>query len=696
MRLFRQVLLGVVPLFCADVALAADSAAGQPAIEEIVVSAQSLTAQVDGVGSVTTVDAATLDLLRPNHISEALARVPGTWISRGSGQEHLTAIRSGVLTGAGACGEFLYLEDGVPIRPAGFCNINNLFEINHEQAAAIEVLRGPAGALFGGNALHGVINVVQQSMQPQQAALSVEAGPFDYYQVRAGGAVDLGEHRISARAHSSSSNGYRDATGYSQQKLFLRHAVGVGRWSVNNTLSATLLNQETGGFVRGFEAYKDGALRDSNPNPEAFRDAFSLRAVSAWQTEFDDGAQLRVTPYARRSGMTFLQHFLPGQPLEENDQTSVGAIVTYARSARSDNIERWRASVGGQLEYLEGALKQEQASPTQGSAFLMATRPSGLHYDYEVTSLLGALFYDIGVRLSDSLELVHSARLETLRYDYDNLFIVGNTREDGTTCGFGGCLYTRPPSGKDNFTNVAARLGLNYQFSRKLGGYASISSGFRPPQATELYRLQNGQTLTDLDSEQLRSFEAGVRLESLSVAVYFDATRNLILRDGDGFNISNGKTRSQGIEVAWNTALGAHHEFDIAATYARHKYDFTGAIGREPIVDGNDVDTAPRWLGSARWRYRPSQEIASELEVVGVGQHYIDAANTAEYDGHLLLHWRGSYQLRPNLRIFARVLNILDKQYADRADFAFGGFRYFPGLPRQLYLGIEYNPQPGR
>ena len=500
-------ILGAIPALWPGSAQAAAPAVASAAIEEIVVTAPSLTAQVGGVGSVTAVDAAALDLLRPNHISEALARVPGTWISRGSGQEHLTAIRSGVLTGAGACGEFLYLEDGVPIRPAGFCNINNLFEINHEQAAAIEVLRGPAGALFGGNALHGVINVVQQSLQPQQAVMSVEAGPYDYYQVRAAGAVDLGEHHISVRAHSSSSNGYRDATGYSQQKLFLHHAVGVGRWYVNNTLSATLLNQETGGFVRGFEAYKDASLRDSNPNPEAFRDAWSLRAVSAWQTDLDNGAQLRVTPYARRSRMAFLQHFLPGQPLEENDQTSVGAIVSYARSAHSGDTERWRASVGGQLEYLEGALKQAQASPTEGSAFLVATRPSGLHYDYEVSSLLGAVFYDLGVRLGNALELVHSARLETLRYDYDNLFIVGNTRADGTTCGFGGCLYTRPPSGKDNFTNVAARLGLNYQFTQKLAGYASISSGFRPPQATELYRLQNGQTLTDLDSEQLRSFE---------------------------------------------------------------------------------------------------------------------------------------------------------------------------------------------
>ena len=77
------------------------------------------------------------------HIQESLARVPGTWISRGNGQEHLTAIRSPVLTGAGSCGEFLMAEDSVPLRAAGFCNVNQLFEVNTEQAGRIEVWRGP-------------------------------------------------------------------------------------------------------------------------------------------------------------------------------------------------------------------------------------------------------------------------------------------------------------------------------------------------------------------------------------------------------------------------------------------------------------------------------------------------------------------------------------------------------------------------
>lgn len=667
-----------------------DTEAGSRLEEEMVVVG-SLIGRLGATGSISRVSADELGLLRPTHINETLARVPGTWISRGSGQEHLTAIRSPVLTGAGACGEFLILENGVPIRPAGFCNVNNLFEINHEQASSIEVLRGPAGALFGGNAVHGAINVVQEPAD-RGLSLSVEGGPFDHYQVRGEYGAQIGEQRVGVKILSASTNGYRDDTGYSQQKLTITHEMGVGNWQVSNLVSATLLNQETGGFVLGLDAFEDSELQDSNPNPEAFRDAFSLRASSRWMTELGDGKGLSITPYFRRSDMDFLQHFLPGQPLETNDQTSFGVIGEL-----SDEGANWAGSVGITLEYMDGSLQQDQEGPTIGSAFLVGTRPEGLHYDYDVESFLAAVYYNVEVNLGEQLSLVHSLRVESLSYDYDNLFLDGNTREDGTTCGFGGCLYTRPPSDDDNFTNVAGRIGLSYEFSDELAAFATFSTGFRPPQATELYRLQNGQTTADLNSEQLRSFELGARYDTgnvvLEAAAYFDTTSDFIFRDSEGFNVSDGRTRSQGLELSTLFVLSRAHEFDLVVSYARHKYDFTATLGfGEPIQDGDDVDTAPRWLGSARWRYEPTDTLLSEVEFVGVGQHAINASNTAEYEGHVLFNWRGAWQVREQVRLFARVINVLDEEYAERADFAFGNFRYFPGIPRQLYVGLEYTP----
>ncbi|MDZ7825964.1 MAG: TonB-dependent receptor plug domain-containing protein [Gammaproteobacteria bacterium] len=190
-------------------------------LEEIVVRGDaSLAGDFDSVGNFTRVDGETIDRIGAVHANEAFVRVPGVWVSRGSGQEHLTAIRSAVLDRPGACGANLMLENGVPIRPAGFCNINNLFEVNTEQASALEVVRGPASALYGGNALHGVINVV--APRPDgDTRLSLEAGPWDHLR---GGLQTSAETEVGVLGLAftgTTADGWRDETGYDQQKLVL-------------------------------------------------------------------------------------------------------------------------------------------------------------------------------------------------------------------------------------------------------------------------------------------------------------------------------------------------------------------------------------------------------------------------------------------------------------------------------------------
>ncbi|MFT7651418.1 MAG: iron complex outermembrane receptor protein [Candidatus Azotimanducaceae bacterium] len=186
------------------------------------------------------------------------------------------------------------------------------------------------------------------------------------------------------------------------------------------------------------------------------------------------------------------------------------------------------------------------------------------------------------------------------------------------------------------------------------------------------------------------SLEAGLKTEHWNVAIYREKTRNLILRDSEAFNISNGETISVGIELEGRWQRGAH-TFSVATSFAKHEYAFDRmADGRETIEDGNQIDTAPRWLGNLRWATQFSERVSQELELNIVGEHYVNAANTANYDGHRVLNWRAQYQVSENLEIYGRIINVLNERYADRADFAFGSYRYFPGMPRQFYLGVRY------
>ena len=135
--------------------------AGDPLDEVIVTATRTPQSLRDYAGSVSVVSSADGELVGSTHHSEIINRAAGAKIQRNNGQESLTAIRSPVLSGPGSCGVFLFLENSVPIRPTGFCNVNELFEVNTEQARSIEVLRGPAGVVYGSGAMHGAVNVIQ-------------------------------------------------------------------------------------------------------------------------------------------------------------------------------------------------------------------------------------------------------------------------------------------------------------------------------------------------------------------------------------------------------------------------------------------------------------------------------------------------------------------------------------------------------
>ena len=694
---------GTLLLAACLLALTGGAAGAQdaPAIEEIVVRDAFSALRRSGSGS--EIDAGTVAATRAEHVHELLVRVPGVLVSRGSGQEHLTAIRSAVLTGAGSCGAFLLLENGVSIRPHGTCNANGLFEAQTELADGVQVVRGPASALYGGNALHGAIDVrLPDPFAADAGRLEVQAGRWGFAQARGSLPLRLGAHALRIDALGTRTEGWRDDTGFGEQKLLLAHGVdlddgpaGGGAWQVRNYLSATNLNQETGGFVTGRDAYRRSDLNDGNPNPEAFRDAWSARLLSQWQRD-----DLHLDLYARRSSMRFLQHFLLGQPLEENSQRSAGVQATFLGSTDLGGAGAldWRAGV--QAEWATSELLEDQARPAVGGAAAVAIRPVGVHYDYDVDSLMFAAFYDVELGLGGGWSLVHSGRVEALRYEYDNHASDGNRAANGTTCGFGGCLFNRPADRDDDFDNWAGRIGMRHVDADGNASHIVLGTGFRPPQTTELYRLQRGQDVADLDSERLYSVEAGTRQRLLEgaaqveVVAYWQRKRHFILRDAAGFNVSDGRTRGSGVELGFSLApAGYELAFDLNLAYARLRYDFDRAItGGELISKGNEEDTAPRWLGSAHWRWTPTPALRAELEVIHQGRYEIDAANTADYPGHTLVNLRADWRVTTELSLFARVMNVLDREYADRADIAFGNERYFPGEPRRAFVGLTWTP----
>ncbi|EED32736.1 TonB-dependent receptor [gamma proteobacterium NOR5-3] len=632
------------------------------------------------------IDDDALKLTGSVHINQIMQRAPGAWISRGNGQESLAALRSPVLTGSGGCGAFYMAWDGISLRAPGFCNVNQLFDVSSEQAGAIEVIRGPGTAVYGANALHGVINVLTADpRRGPQNAYAVEAGPNDYYRVRGEFRAEHGDHAFGAYFNGASDGGYKDNAGFDQQKITLRHDYNGDVWRVQNALEATNLNQETAGFVVGFKAYEDPELKRQNPNPEAYRDSFSLRAYSQWERETNAG-QLSITPYVRRTSMEFLQHFLPWQPVEKNGQESLGLRVSLNDGTDSFN---WRTGVD--FDLTRGWLSEVQAddfSPNQ---------PAGVHYDYEVDALSAAFYAQANWQLNSRLGLAAGFRLEQNSYDYDN------QTGDGSACApeASACRFFRPADREDDFANGSVNLGITYALADSHRIYLRGAQGFRPPQTAELYRLQSGQQVADLDSETMSSVDVGVRGEfggfSYDTSVYSMLKRDVIFQDADRQNVSGAKTSHEGVEfsVYWTGESGWYAGVD--GNIARHRYDSdANLLGSRLNIQGNDIDTAPRQFGSARVGLdKPLQNnrsLRTELEWVHMGSYYLEPDNQHEYEGHDLLNLRMALSLGKGFSTTLRVTNLLNEEYAERADFGFGAYRYFVGQPRGLFVEFAYSP----
>ena len=638
--------------------------------------------------SLSSIDSFELNKLDAQHPKQIFRRLPGIWISRGSGQEHLTAMRSPVLTGPGACGSFLILEDGIPVRPAGFCNVNGLFETAFEISGGIETITGPASSRYGANAMHGVINVISKPLKDENN-ISTNLGPNGYRNIKA----KLGNlSNWSLNVFGASNDGFREFSGYDQQKLKMRSDFQLNSWTASLNMTLTNLNQETAGYITGLNSYKDSSLNRKNLNPEAFRDANSQRISLNLKREEENGISI-LSPFIRKNDMVFLQHFLPGTPVEENSHVSYGVLFK-----RFLNFEHYSLIGGIQIEMADAELVETQASAlTTSSAFNNATRPQGKHYDYEVDSKVYAAFVGIDdLYISGDLLFFADIRTESIKYNYNNRMNSGNTREDGTNCGFGGCYYNRPDDRSDNFNELSFRAGIETDFDL-VNYFFQASLGFRPPQINEAYRLQKKQNVSDLDSEKLTMIEMGTafNLDNLngSLSVYKSKKRNSIFRDSENFIIDNGKTDHKGIELTLDLKINETSNLISNFTYGDHKYNFDSDTSmREKIRIGNEIDTSPKLMANLILNASINDNVSLAFELEHMDSYFTDAANLHEYEGHTLMHFRSNLNYSEKLKFYLRIDNLTDKDYAERADFnAFGGNRYFPGLPRETYVGLEYS-----
>jgi iron complex outermembrane recepter protein len=633
--------------------------------EEVIVTAERREQPITEEGSsIAVLGRDELQRLGAHHPAEALNRTPGVNYHRGSGVENLPAIRSPVLNGGAGAGSFLVLEDGVPVRAAPFANINQVYETNLEFAERLEIIRGPGTVVHGSNAVHGVINVITPAAQESALQLEAEAGSFG--RARAS-VLAQANGRLGAFA-ATHEDGWRDNALLDLQKLLLGWDGAAGAWNLHLRGSASNLEQETAGFVIGANAYDNGDLARGNLNPEAYRDSQIVRATLIASRRISD-VDVTLTPFVRHIDTDLLLHFFPSKALEETTQSGGGVQSSFAWD-RAD----WRLLAGVDLDRSTMSLTETQSIPTVG------TFPQGVHYDYDVDAFTRAAYAQATWRPNEDWSLTLGARGEQIDYEYDN------HAQDG---GFG--RFLRAPDREDDFSVLTARFNVVRRFDGGAIAYANYTTGARPPQATDLYSLQTTQTPGEQDVEDIASTEAGLRLPigdaHVGFVIYDMHKRHGSFRNANGLTVTDTRTAHRGVELEFEAPLLTGLSLSGWISYADHTYDFDSPA--DDIANGARIESAPEWTSALQLLWRPTSTTELELGWQHIGDYITEASGEHEYPGHDVFSLRAAWEVTASAEVFASVRNLTNTDYAERADFAFGNDRYFPGEDRAFSFGVR-------
>jgi outer membrane receptor protein involved in Fe transport len=297
-------------------------------------------------------------------------------------------------------------------------------------------------------------------------------------------------------------------------------------------------------------------------------------------------------------------------------------------------------------------------------------------------------------------------------------------------------------NGEHTFSRFNPAVGINFTPSERLTAYAAYNEGMRAPTPIELAcadpaapcKLPNN-FLADpaLKKVVSRTVETGLRGKlaqdtQWSAAIYRTELADDIqfISSGGaavnaGFFQNVGNTRREGVELAlgtkWNALTASARYSYVDATYessfvenspSNSTADANGAIHVQP---GDRIPGIPRHNLKLRLQYDFGERASLGTNVIYSSSIFArgDENNqdvNGRIPGYTVVNLDGRYRVAKGLDLFARVVNLFNKQYSNFGilgenfftgpDHTFDGnnpvdeqFRS-PGVPRGAWIGLRY------
>ena len=609
-------------------------------LPNMVVTATRTETPEDEVGSaITVITAKDISDKNINNVADALRTVPGLDVVRSGSVGQQTSV---FLRGANS-NHTLVLVDGVemndPSSPTGAFDFAFLQTDNIER---IEVLRGAASAAYGSDAMGGVINVITKKGEGKLKLTGVAEGG-SYGTWKTGGNISGGTERV------------------------------------NYSFDASRL--ETDGF-------SSADKNMGNVLPNGYRNTnLSGRTGFKVNESLDLGITLRYV-----EGKAFLDN---GGGKGADDPNSYGTFnELFTRGF-------------GHLKLLDGLWEQ-----TLGVAYSRTDRNNVNAVDYLHTSSSAAS--NLG---------------EKVKLDYQNIFhvhksntvMVGVEEEADSLSSFASSNYPDPIP-ENSYSSSASiplktmntmgyylqdqiklfdrsftTLGVRYDDNNRFGGHetwranelytiketstrlkGSYGTGFKAPSLNQLYDTIYATGNPNLKPETSQSWDVGFeqdiyrKTSTLGVNYFENAFNNLIQANYPPYvnqNVSRAKVK--GVETF--AEVRPLTDLTLRGTYT---YQQT-----QNLDTGTQLLRRPRNKASFDTDYRFLEKAHVHVNVLMVGQKFDYLENgQGPLSGYVTLNLAGSYDVHKNVQLFARIDNVLNKQYEEVYGYGTSGVAGYGGV----------------
>ena len=623
----------------------------------------------------SVVSAERLDrMTRGVSVNEALARVPGVRIDNAADGErvHLSIRGQGILTERGIRG-IKVLLDGLPLNdPTG--TAPDLYDVDWANAGRVEVLRGPAAALYGGGGSGGVINVVTRDGGdlPCSGTASITGGSYGFHKALAEAGGSSGAMNYHVSVSQSAGDGYRDHNAF-----WSDNAYGKFRWTPNSRVEL----QQVLGWTDYFEQNAEGlnlaqvqqAPRQANPDAAPYNEfyktgRFTGGLVGRFGLATDQtlrlAAYLRTTKYKEPRPRELQRRELmsPGATLQYDLDHGTGAVRNHF-SAGADVA--WQ-SIDEVRFYNTGRAAEDS---------LLANA--------------NVIQRGLGGFLIDRIELPHDWSL-TLSGRYDG---IDNRLNDHP-------FKDNPDlTGRKSFHRATGRAGIAWSPSPGLGVFGNAGQGFVPPATEELINnpvtyggFNQGLTFATSNGGEVGArgvLAGGVSYELtgfvLDTKNDFDRYR-ISSREGLTFYQNLGFSRRYGAETYVGWHQGRKLSAEAAYTWSRFKYTDPGQI------KDNWLPNSPEHMLSADAEFEFAPRLTVGVETDMQSRWLVDSQNSASVAGFALWGANLTYGwhvggLEGTAMVAAR--NVLGAKYMAFTEPDPDGNSYQPGPEQEYFARIS-------